>query len=94
MFNTHHIRKKYKRQNESHLLQQHGILRHEMFAMKNMDVLSNLLTLKLDMVYRNKSMEDSQARYSELTATVPVVETQTPPKPTRKAVKPVVRKSK
>jgi hypothetical protein len=46
------------------------------------------------MVYRNKSMEDSQARYSELTATVPVVETQTPPKPTRKAVKPVVRKSK
>jgi hypothetical protein len=42
-----------------------------MFAEKNMDVNSSLLTLKLDMVYRTLSTEEAQKLYSELTATVP-----------------------
>jgi hypothetical protein len=42
-----------------------------MFAGKNMDVNSSLLTLKLDLVYRGLSMEEAQKLYSERTATVP-----------------------
>jgi BarA-like signal transduction histidine kinase len=42
-----------------------------MFVEKNMDAASNLLTLKLDLVYRGLSMEEAQKLYSERTATVP-----------------------
>ena len=66
-----------------------------MFAVKNMDK----LRLKLDMVYRDLSMEEAQKRFSELTpaASGPVkapelVKTKTIPK--RKVVKAVVVKSK
>jgi hypothetical protein len=48
-----------------------------MFAEKSMDVVSSLLKLKLDLVYRNLSTEEAQKLYSELTATVPP----TPEKP-------------
>jgi BarA-like signal transduction histidine kinase len=41
-----------------------------MFAEKNMDVVSTLLKLKLELVYRNLSTEEAQTRYSETTATV------------------------
>lgn len=68
-----------------------------MFAVKNMDVNSNLLKLKLDMVYRDLSMEEAQKRYSEITETVPPAAPEEKPKAKtilkRKAVKPVVRKS-
>jgi hypothetical protein len=69
-----------------------------MFAVKNMDLNSNLLTLKLDMVYRDFPLEAAQARYSEITNAVPPpTAPDAPPKPKtilkRKAVKPVVRKS-
>ena len=69
-----------------------------MFAVKNMDVNSNLLKLKLDMVYRDLPMEEAQKRYSEATATVPPTDEEKEPPKTktilkRKAVKPVVRKS-
>jgi ribosomal protein L13E len=46
-----------------------------MFAMKNMD---KLLKLKLDMVYRNLSVEEAQKLYSESNAE--------PPKPLAKRV--------
>ena len=49
-----------------------------MFAMKSMD---KLLQLKLDMVYRNLSVEEAQKRYSEFNVE--------PPKP---RVKPVIRR--
>jgi hypothetical protein len=68
-----------------------------MFAMKNMDVTSALLKLKLDMVYRNLSLEDAEQKYKEITATLPPVEKELPPPPPapkRKRVKPVARKSK
>jgi hypothetical protein len=68
-----------------------------MFAMKNMDVTSALLKLKLDMVYRNLSLEDAEQKYKEVTATMPPVEQELPPPPPppkRKRVKPVGRKSK
>ena len=58
-----------------------------------MDVVSNLLKLKLDLVYRGLSTEEAQKLYSELTATVPP----TPEKPKtivkRKVVKALVPKS-
>ena len=46
-----------------------------MFAMKSMD---KLLQLKLDMVYRNLSMEEAQKRFSDSNAE--------PPKPLAKRV--------
>lgn len=36
-----------------------------------MDASSRLLSLKLDLVYRNLSMEEAQKLYSELTAPAP-----------------------
>jgi hypothetical protein len=71
-----------------------------MFAVKNMDA---LLKLKLDMVYRDLSMEEAQKRFSELTssASEPAeapTEIKTKElaktKPKRKVVKAVVVKSK
>ena len=68
-----------------------------MFAMKNMDVTSAVLKLKLDMVYRNLSLEEAEEKYREITATVPPVTQELPPPPPppkQKRVKPVARKSK
>ena len=62
------------KKNVFRLLRQHGILQHEMFAVKNMDVNSNLLRLKLDMVYRDLDMEEAQKRFSEITTVVPPTE--------------------
>lgn len=68
-----------------------------MFAEKNMDVNSNLLKLKLDLVYRDLSTEEAQKLYSELTATVPATVPATDEKPKtvrkRKVVKALVSKS-
>ena len=50
-----------------------------------MDVNSSLLKLKLDMVYRNLSIEEAQKVYSEITATVP-------PKPAEPKPKTVVKR--
>lgn len=71
-----------------------------MFAVKSMG--DNLLKLKLDMVYRDLSMEEAQKRFSEATtlpeeAPVPeVIKTKelVKAKPKRKVVKAVVAKSK
>jgi hypothetical protein len=66
-----------------------------MFAVKSMDVNSSLLRLKLDMVYRDLSMEEAQKRFSEITATVPTTtEEPVKPKVRRKVVKALVTKSK
>jgi len=67
-----------------------------------MDVNSNLLRLKLDMVYRDLSIEEAQKRYTEVTQVPeekPVEEmkvVQGPPKakPKRKVVKGLVPKNK
>ena len=76
----------------------HGILRHETFAVKNMD---NLLKLKLDMVYRDLDMETAQKRFSEATVAPPApaaapepVAPTAPTKVRRKVVKVLVPKSK
>lgn len=104
MCNITHTRKKYKKQNEFHLLLSRGTLRPEMFAVKNMD---SLLRLKLDMVYRGLPLEEAQTRYTELTnpkpaeepasapAPAPAVVVGTAPKPKRvvKRVKPATGKS-
>jgi len=65
-----------------------------------MDVNSNLLRLKLDMVYRDLPIEDAQKRYVEVTQIPeekPVEEmkvVQGPSKPKRKTVKALVPKKK
>jgi hypothetical protein len=60
-----------------------------------MDVNSNLLKLKLDMVYREIPMEEAQKRFEDITATVPPVsEPPPPPKPKVKPVKVRIPKSK
>lgn len=72
-----------------------GIRQHETFAVKSMDVNSNLLKLKLDMVYREIPMEEAQKRFEDITATVPPVsEPPPPPKPKVKPVKVRIPKSK
>lgn len=58
-----------------------------------MDVASSLLTLKLDLVYRNLSTEEAQKRYSESTATVPVAPAKPKTVVKRKVVKALVSKS-
>jgi hypothetical protein len=77
-----------------------------MFVVKSMDVNSNLLRLKLDLVYRNLSMDEGQTKFAEITQTTipePSKETETgapvappppavPSKPKRKSVKTIVAK--
>jgi hypothetical protein len=69
-----------------------------MFAMKSME--DNLTRLKLDMVYRDLSMEEAQKRFSEATtlpeeaSTPEAIPTKELVKPKRKVVKAVVAKSK
>jgi hypothetical protein len=70
-----------------------------MFAWKSMDVNSNLVKLKLDMVYRDLSMEMASAQYTEIThpvlpVTEPVELPKEKPKPKKKVVKPALPKSK
>ena len=78
----------------------HGILPLEMFAVKSMDVNSNLLRLKLDMVYRDLPVEEAQKRFEELNtapeekALEPVETREIPKKPKRKTVKALVPKNK
>jgi hypothetical protein len=68
-----------------------------MFAWKSMDVNSNLVKLKLDMVYRDLSMETASAQYTAITRPVLLVTEEAPkeaPKPKKKVVKPALPKSK
>jgi hypothetical protein len=60
-----------------------------MFAVKSMDVNSNLLKLKLDMVYRDILIEEAQKRFGELVATEPEPPAPGPaaPVPVRKRIK-------
>ena len=54
-----------------------------------MDVNSNLLKLKLDMVYRDILIEEAQKRFGEITATEPE-----PPAPSAPAPAPVRKRIK
>lgn len=65
-----------------------------MFAQKSMDVNSNLLRLKMDMVYRDLPIEEAEKQFEQVTATV--TETVRPelPKPKPKVVKTIRVKSK
>jgi hypothetical protein len=42
-----------------------------MFAVKSMEVNSNLMKLKLDMVYRGLQEESARTRFTEITAPYP-----------------------
>jgi hypothetical protein len=53
-----------KKKNAFPLSLKYGILQREMFAVKNMDINSNLLRLKLDMVYRDLSPEEAEKRFA------------------------------
>jgi hypothetical protein len=67
-----------------------------MFAWKSMDVSSGLVKLKLDMVYRDLSMETASQAFTEIIRPVlPVTEKppEEPPKVVRKKVKPALPKS-
>ena len=65
-----------------------------------MDANSNLLKLKLDMVYHDLSMEEGQKRFDELSTAPevkplePITTVELPKKPTRKTVKRLVPKNK
>lgn len=67
-----------------------------------MDVNSNLLRLKLDMVYRDLPIEEAQKRYTEVTQVpeekpveeMTVVQGPAKAKPKRKTVKALVPKNK
>ncbi len=78
----------------------HGILPLEMFAVKSMDVNSNLLKLKLDMVYRDLPAEEAQKAFEDLTqapeqkALEPIETREIATKPKRKTVKALVPKNK
>jgi hypothetical protein len=61
-----------------------------MFAWKSMANNSSLVKLKLDMVYRDLSMETALARFTESTQVVQPV-TEAAPKPKPKPVKRVVK---
>jgi hypothetical protein len=50
-----------------HLFPQYGTLQRETFAVKSMQDNSNLLRLKLDMVYRDLPTEVAQQKFTELT---------------------------
>ncbi len=98
--NITHTSKKHKKKNEFHLLPPLGILPHETFAVKSMDVNSNLLRLKLDMVYRDLAPEEGQKRFEEINTVpeakplAPVGTVEGPKKPKRKVVKAFIPKNK
>lgn len=76
------------------LSRKRGILPLEMFAVKSMDVNSNLLRLKLDMVYRDLPAEEAQKKFEELTQAPDVKALEPVQKPKRKVVKALVPKNK
>jgi len=90
----------YLKRSEFRLPPLYGIQPHETFAVKNMQVNSNLLRLKLDMVYRDLPVEEAQKRFEELNtapeekALEPVETREIPKKPKRKTVKALVPKNK
>ena len=98
--NITHTSKKHKKKNEFHLLPPLGILPHETFAVKSMDVNSNLLKLKLDMVFRDLSAEEAQKRFDEINTIpeakplAPIGVVEGPKKPKRKVVKAFIPKNK
>ena len=55
------------KKNVYHLFRQYGTLQRETFAVKSMQDNSNLLRLKLDMVYRDLPTEVAQQKFTELT---------------------------
>lgn len=71
-----------------------GILRRETFAVKSMDVNSNLLRLKLDMVYRDLPVEEAQKKFEELSQAPEEKALEPVAKPKRKTVKALVPKNK
>jgi hypothetical protein len=56
-----------QKKNGYRLFRQYGTLQHETFAVKSMQDNSNLLRLKLDMVYRDLPTEVAQQKFTELT---------------------------
>jgi hypothetical protein len=65
-----------------------------MFVQKSMDVNSNLLRLKMDMVYRDLPIEEAEKQFEQMTATVPESTRPELPKPKPKVVKTIRVKSK
>jgi hypothetical protein len=77
----------------------YGIVPHETFAVKSMDVNFNRLKLKLDMVYRDLTAEEAQKRFEEIMAPPPAPappqeEAPKKKKSKRKVVKALVPKNK
>ena len=98
-YNTKPLRSTKAKRNAFHSSLRRGIAPHETFAVKSMDVNSNLLKLKLDMVYRDLPLEEAEKRFAEVTAVVapaPAPEVMTEvvikAKPKRKVVKAFVPK--
>jgi hypothetical protein len=71
-----------------------GIPPPEMFAVKSMDVNSNLLRLKLDMVYRDLPVEEAQKKFEELSQAPEEKALEPVAKPKRKTVKALLPKNK
>jgi hypothetical protein len=67
-----------------------------MFVVKSMDSNSNLLRLKLDMVYRDLPVEEAQKKFEDLKVVPPGTAVLEVPKPKseRKSVKALLPKSK
>jgi len=65
-----------------------------MFVVKNMDGNSNLLRLKLDMVYRDLPVEEAQKKFEELKVVPPETAVVGGSKPKRKTVKALLPKNK
>jgi hypothetical protein len=73
-----------------------------MFAVRSMEVNSNLLKLKLDMVYRDLALEEAEKRFAEISsssasnaaAAPEEMTTRVVAKPKRKVVKAFVPKNK
>jgi hypothetical protein len=73
-----------------------------MFAVRSMEASSNLLKLKLDMVYRDLPLEEAEKRFAEIStssassaaATPEEMTTRVVAKPKRKSVKAFVPKNK
>ncbi len=98
-YSTKPLRSTKAKRSVFHLNPRYGIAPHETFAVKSMDVNSNLLKLKLDMVYRDLPLEEAEKRFAEVTAVVapaaapePMAEVVIKPKPKRKVVKAFVPK--
>jgi hypothetical protein len=90
-----------QQKNTFHSLHKYGIRPHEMFAwMNTMDVNSNLLRLKLDMVYRGLPLDQAETAFKAITMpdlpdVVPTEIKQGPViKKKKKVVKAIVPKSK